>query len=156
MYFLTPLKMEIDMKSFYLAITLLASSPAFSAEVTVEMLNNKDGQMYAYSTKIVKVAVGDTVTWKATNAGHNAVFVQKGFPEGAAPLDNTPIGKDVSYTFDKPGIYMVKCNPHYGLGMLQAVVVGNDMSNLEQVKAASYPGKAKANADEIFAELSKG
>jgi hypothetical protein len=51
---------------------------------------------------------------------------------------------------------MVKCNPHYGLGMLQAVVVGNDMSNLEQVKAASYPGKAKANADQIFAELSKG
>ena len=66
------------------------------------------------------------------------------------------LSKDVSYTFDKPGIYMVKCNPHYGLGMLQAVVVGNDVSNLEQVKAANYPGKAKAAADTIFAELAKG
>jgi pseudoazurin len=142
------------MKSQYLVLALLASSPAFSAELTVEMLNNKDGQMHVYSTEIMKVAVGDTVTWKATNAGHNAVFVPKGFPEGAAPLDS-PIGKDVTYTFDKPGVYMVKCNPHFGLGMLQAVVVGNDLSNLEQVKVANYPGKAKAAAGKIFAELTK-
>ena len=143
------------MKSLALALTLLSASPVLAAEITVEMLNNKDGEMYAYSQKVVKVAVGDVVTWKATNAGHNAIFVPKAFPEGAAPLDGM-MSKDVSYTFEKPGIYMVRCNPHFGLGMLQAVVVGNDMSNLEQVKAASYPGKAKANADAIFVELSKG
>jgi pseudoazurin len=143
------------MKSIALGLALLLATPAFAAEITVDMLNAKDGEMYVYSTKIVRVAVGDVVTWKATNAGHNAVFVPKAFPEGAAPLDGM-LSKDVSYTFDKPGIYMVKCNPHYGLGMLQAVVVGNDVSNLEQVKAANYPGKAKAAADAIFAELAKG
>jgi len=46
--------------------------------------------------------------------------------------------------------------PHFGLGMLQAIVVDGDMSNLEQVKSANYPGKAKAAAEAIFAELSKG
>ena len=143
------------MKSLVLALSLLSVSPVLAAEITVETLNNKDGEMYVYSSKVVKVAVGDVVTWKATNAGHNAVFVPKAFPEGATPLEGM-LSKDVSYTFDKPGIYMVKCNPHYGLGMLQAVVVGNDMSNLEQVKAASYPGKSKSVADAIFAELTKG
>ena len=143
------------MKTILLSLALITASPAFSAEVTVEMLNNKDGNMFVYSSKIVRVAVGDVVTWKATNAGHNAVFVPKGFPEGAKALDGM-MSKDVSYTFEKPGIYMIKCNPHYGLGMLQAVVVGNDLSNLDQVKAANYPGKAKPVADAIFAELSKG
>lgn len=143
------------MKSLVFSLALLTASPVFAAEVTVEMLNNKDGNMFVYSSKIVRVAVGDVVTWKATNAGHNAVFVPKAFPEGAAPLDGT-MSKDVSYTFEKPGIYMIKCNPHYGLGMLQAVVVGNDLSNLEQAKTANYPGKAKAVADAIFTELSKG
>ena len=70
------------MKSLVLSLALLTASPVFAAEVTVETLNNKD-------------AVGDVVTWKTTNAGHNAVFVAKAFPEGAAPLEGM-ISKDVS------------------------------------------------------------
>jgi pseudoazurin len=143
------------MKSFVLALTLLCTAPAMAAEFTVDMLNNKDGEQFVYSSKILKVAKGDTVTWKATNMGHNAVFVPKAFPEGADNLDGM-LSKDVSYTFNKPGIYMVKCNPHFGLGMLQAIIVDGDVSNLDQVKAANYPGKAKAAVDAIFAELSKG
>jgi len=51
---------------------------------------------------------------------------------------------------------MIKCNPHLGLGMLMAVVVGNNINNLDQVKTANYPAKAKVAAEEIFAELTKG
>jgi len=142
------------MKTLVMILILGAVSPALAADVTVEMLNNKDGQMYVYSTNIVNVEVGDTVTWKSTNPGHNAVFIPKAFPDGAAPL-NGMLNKDVSYKFEKPGIYMIKCTPHYGMGMIQAIVVGKDKSNLEQVKAVSYPGKAKGQADAIFAELSK-
>jgi pseudoazurin len=142
------------MKNYLLLISLFASSPALSAEVIVDMLNNKDGKMNVYSEKVLRVNTGDTVTWKSTNAGHNAVFVPKGVPEGVTPLDGA-MSKDVSYTFEKPGVYMVKCNPHLGLGMLMAVVVGNDLTNLDQVKTANYPAKAKVAAEEIFAELSK-
>ena len=44
------------------------------------------------------------------------------------PADATPFvgknGEDVAVTFDKPGIYGVKCLPHYGMGMVALVVVG--------------------------------
>lgn len=142
------------MKIQLILLFLLASSPAISAEVTVDMLNNKDGKMNVYSEKVLRVNTGDTVTWKSTNAGHNAVFVPKGVPEGVPPLDGA-MSKNISYIFEKPGIYMVKCNPHLGLGMIMAVVVGNDHSNLDQVKIANYPAKAKVAAEEIFAELTK-
>jgi pseudoazurin len=137
------------------ASLLLMTAPAMAADYTVEMLNNKDGQMYAYSEKLLKIAKGDTVTWKATNMGHNAVFVPKAFPDGATPLDGM-LSKDVSYMFTVPGVYVVKCNPHFGLGMLQVIVVDNNLSNLDQVKAANYPGKAKTSIDEILASLSNG
>jgi pseudoazurin len=128
---------------------------ASAAEVTVELLNNKDGQLYAFSQNVVKVAKGDTVTWKATNLGHNAQFVAKALPDGAAPLEGM-LNKDVSYTFTVPGVYVVKCNPHFAMGMVEVIVVDNNLSNLEQIKAISYPGKAKAVTDAAFADLAKG
>jgi len=143
------------MKLVIAASLLLMTAPVMAAEHTVEMLNNKDGEMYAYSEKVLKIAKGDTVTWKATNMGHNAVFVPKAFPDGAAPLDGM-LSKDVSYTFTVPGVYVVKCNPHFGMGMLQVIVVDNNLSNLDQIKAANYPGKAKTNIDAILTDLSKG
>jgi hypothetical protein len=33
------------------------------------MLNKNDGKMYAYSEKLLKIAMGDMVTWKAANMG---------------------------------------------------------------------------------------
>jgi pseudoazurin len=129
-------------------------SMAHAAEVTVEMLNNKDGQLYAFSQNLIKVAKGDTIIWKASNAGHNAQFVAKAFPEGAAPMEGV-IGKDVNYTFTVPGTYVVKCNPHFGMGMVAVVVVDNNISNLEALKTLTYPGKAKTATDTIFADLAK-
>ena len=44
------------------------------------------------------------------------------------PADATPfvgkVNQDVTVTFDKPGVYGVKCLPHYGMGMVALIVVG--------------------------------
>ena len=42
-----------------------------AADDTVEMLNKLDKEMMVFSKKIVRVDVGDTVFWKATDKGHN-------------------------------------------------------------------------------------
>ena len=65
------------------------------------------------------------------------------------------MSEDVSVTFDKPGVYGIRCKPHYGLGMVALVVVGDPAVNLDAAKAIKQPGKAKQAFDALFAQLGK-
>jgi pseudoazurin len=102
----------------------------------------------------VRINKGDTVKWKATQAGHNVAFVPGAVPAGVAPF-TSPFGKDVSFKFEKPGIYLYKCTPHVGMGMVGLVVVGNDKSNLAAVKAVYVPPMSKKRLEPMFKELEK-
>jgi pseudoazurin len=135
------------MKIFVLAsMAVLSAAPAVAADSSIDLLNSKDGDNFVFSQKFTKVAKGDTITFKAAKPGHNAEFVPGGFPPGAAELHGQ-IGKDVSYTFDMPGLYVVRCAPHYGLGMVALVEV-DAPTNLDQIKQLSLPGKVRAVIDE--------
>ncbi len=128
------------------ALLSLTVAAATAAESTVEMLNSKNGENLVFSEKFTKVNKGDTVTFKATKPGHNAEFIPGGFPQGAEELHGQ-VGKDVAYTFTAPGIYLVRCAPHYGMGMV-AVIEVDTLSNLDQIKQVSLPGKVRAVVDE--------
>jgi pseudoazurin len=128
------------------SLVSLSAVPAIAAETSIEMLNSKDGENLVFSQKFTKVAKGDTVTFKAAKPGHNAEFVPGGFPQGADELHGQ-VGKDVSYTFNTPGLYLVRCAPHYGMGMVALVEV-DVPANLDQIKQLSLPGKVKAVVDE--------
>ena len=135
------------MKTLILAtLVSLAALPVMAAESTVEMLNSKNGENLVFSDKFTKVSKGDTVTFKATKPGHNAEFIPGGFPQGAEELRGQ-VGKDVAYTFNMPGIYLIRCAPHYGMGMV-AVVEVDAPSNLDQIKQLYLPGKVRAVVDE--------
>lgn len=135
------------MKTLILAtLVSLAALPAIAAESTVEMLNSRNGENLVFSDKFTKVSKGDTVTFKATKPGHNAEFIPGGFPQGAEELHGQ-VGKDVAYTFNTPGIYLIRCAPHYGMGMV-AVVEVDAPSNLDQIKQLYLPGKVRAVVDE--------
>ncbi len=55
------------------------------------------------------------------------------------------MGKDVTVTFTVPGAYGVKCLPHFGMGMVALVVVGDGpAANAEAAKSVNTPPKAKA------------
>ena len=58
-----------------------------------------------------------------------------------------------SVKFDKPGVYGVKCPPHYGMGMVAMVVVGMP-TNQDAAKAVNHPGKAKQVFTAMFGRLS--
>ena len=131
---------------------ILSISSLFAETFEVEMLNKHDGQINVFNPPIVRVAVGDTVNWTSVNPGHNIAFTKKGVPDGVEKF-KSKIGKDATFTFTIPGVYAYNCTPHYGLGMIGFVVVGDDTSNLEAIEKIKYPGKAKAIAKELIEQL---
>jgi len=133
-----------------------AAHSAAAAELTVEMLNRDKATNLSnvYKPGLVRVNKGDTVKWVATNPGHNVAFVQGAVPAGVAPF-TSGFQKEIRYKFEKPGLYLYKCTPHLGLGMVGLVLVGGDMSNLAAVKAVYAPPLAKKRLEPFFAELEK-
>src|SRR5882757_2995438 len=124
------------------AAMLTMTGLATAAEVEVKMLNRGgDGAAMVFEPALVKVAPGDTVKFVATDKGHNAETIKGMLPADAAPFVGKS-GEDVAVTFDKPGVYGVKCLPHYGMGMVAMVVVGTP-TNLDEAKAVPQVGKAK-------------
>ena len=133
-------------------ITFFISTTSFAETHTIEMLNKSGNEMMVYSKKIVKVNVGDTVSWKATTKGHNVEFIRNGTPEGVGKF-KSKMNVDVDYKFEVPGIYAYWCTPHKAMGMIGFVVVGEDKSNLDKIKAIKFVGKSKKIAPELISQL---
>ena len=63
------------------------------------------------------------------------------------------ISQDAEYTFTIPGIYAYICSPHKTGKMLGFVIVGNDKSNLEDIKALKYRGMSKKFAKQLIEDI---
>ncbi len=135
-----------------LLVTFFITTTAYSASHTIEMLNKSGNEMMVYSKKIIKVNIGDTVTWKATTKGHNVEFIRNGTPEGVDKF-KSKMNVDVDYKFEVPGIYAYWCTPHKAMGMIGFVVVGDDKSNIDKIKAIKFVGKSKKIAPELISQL---
>lgn len=133
------------------AVASLMGTAAHAAEFEVKMLNKGAKGVMVFEPDLLKVAPGDTVHFVATDPGHNAETVKGMVPDGAEAFEGK-LGKDVTVTFTTPGVYGIKCKPHYALGMVAAVVVG-DPVNLDAVKAAKNPGKAGKSFAELLGSL---
>lgn len=143
-------------KIIMLSITIfslsLSTSVSFAADETIEMLNKQGKESMVFSKKIVKINVGDKVFWKATDKGHNVEFIKGGVPEGVEKF-KTKYNKDVEFNFEIPGIYAYWCTPHKSMGMIGFVVVGDDKSNLDAIKAIRFSGKSKKLAPDLINSL---
>ena len=128
------------------------ANQSFAADEIVEMLNKSGKESMVYSKKIVRINVGDTVLWKATDKGHNVEFIKGGVPEGVDKF-KSKFNKDTEYKFSIPGIYAYWCTPHKNMGMIGFVVVGNDKSNLEEIKKIRFAAKSKKIAPDLINSL---
>ena len=140
--------------AFFMAVFSLVfvSSMAYAETITIDMLNKRDdGAKMVYSQDIARVAVGDTITWVPTSKGHNVEFVAG--PDGADLPKKSKNNKEVSITFDVPGIYFYQCTPHKGMGMVALVVVGDDTSNKDAIAKAKAVGKSKKKLKAMLGEL---
>lgn len=127
------------------------SAAASAAEIEVKSLNRGASGVMVFEPAYVEVQPGDTVKFVATDKGHNAESIQGMLPDGATSFIGKT-GEDVAVTFDKPGLYGIRCKPHYGMGMVAIVVVGKP-DNLDQAKSVNHPGKAKAAFAALFAKV---
>ena len=142
------------MKKLFIKIIFILTfcNPVFSADQNIDMLNRLGKEINVYSKKIVNVDVGDTVFWKSVNPGHNVEFINGGIPVGVEKF-KSKYNKDTSYTFKTPGIYAYWCTPHKSMGMIGFVVVGNDKSNLEEIKKLKFYGKSTKIAEALINSL---
>lgn len=140
--------MRMMMKAtFGMALALAAMATAVNAaDFEVHLLNKgKDGMM-VFEPGLTKVAKGDTVTFVPTDKSHNVETVKDLLPAGAQPFKGK-MNETVKITFDVEGAYVVKCAPHMPMGMVGLIVVGDPKSNLDAIKTAKLPKKARERID---------
>lgn len=137
----------------YLAAALLVAAPAMAADHEVHMMNKGAAGAMVFEPAGLKVAVGDTVTFLPTDKSHSVESIAGTLPEGAATFKGK-MNEKITVTFDKPGIYGIKCQPHLGMGMVAVVIVGDDApANLEAFKAVKLPKKARERMDAALATI---
>jgi pseudoazurin len=97
------------------------------------------GQATSFNPKILFINPGDTVQWENMTI-HDSVSMEGLIPEGAKPWKFN-IGQNGAVTLTEEGVYIYKCNPHYPLGMVAAIIVGKPV-NVEQVQS-NATGRSK-------------
>ena len=134
------------------SVIILFAALAPAHATTIEMLNKDDqGNKMVYSEEVAKIEVGETITWVPTSKGHNVEMIAG--PDGAELPKKSKNGKEVSMTFEVPGIYYYWCTPHKGMGMIGLVVVGDDTSNKDAIAKAKALGKSKKKLKALLGEL---
>ena len=142
------------MRLILLVLLSLWSGLAIAADTTIEMLNKLDKEYMVFSEKVIYIDSGDTVFWKATDKGHNVEFVKGAVPTGVEAF-KSKLNVDTEYKFSIPGIYAYWCTPHKTMGMIGFVIVGNDLSNFNEVATKKFLGKSKKIAKAILEQINK-
>ena len=120
-------------KIFIVIPVLLFSYELFSEVHTVKMLNQGSTGVMVFEPAVLKIDIGDTVTFVATDAAHNSASIPGMLPPNATDW-NGQLSRDISVTFDIPGVYGYQCTPHAMMAMVGIIQVGDDLSNLQSVK----------------------
>ena len=124
------------MKNTFLTLTFLISLAITAETYTVKMLNQGTEGIMVFEPSILDVDVGDTVIFEATDAAHNSESMEGMIPNGAVSWSG-PLSKDISVTFDIPGVYGYQCTPHSMMAMVGIIRVGKNIDNLETLKAVA-------------------
>ena len=122
------------------ASTLLsAAAMAKNVEVTAEGTK--------FTPLVVHIQPGDTVSW--TNmSGHttHSLDAQKLTPKGGQTWQSAMGDNFQTKPFKVQGVYMYKCDPHWGFGMGGVIIVGKPTNMAEIKKHAHGPAHMLYNA----------
>ena len=130
---------------------VFVSSMAYSADMSIDMLNKLGKETMVYSVDVAEIDAGDTITWLPATKGHNVHFIAG--PDGWDLPKKSKNNKEVAITFDTPGIYLYQCTPHASMGMIGLVIVGGDTSNIDAIAKAKVRGKSKKKLKKLLGEL---
>lgn len=132
-----------------IAIGALMATASYAEVFEVRMLNKGAAGTMVFEPDFLRVAVGDTVKFVPQDKGHNAESIEGMLPEGAVPFASK-INEEIDVTFDIPGVYGVRCKPHFAMGMVMAIAVG-DAKAPEDFLEGRLPKKAKERLEAALA-----
>jgi len=136
-----------------LLLPLLLLATAARAEVhEVKMLNRNATGGMAYEPDYLRVQPGDRIKFIATHATHNAASIPEMLPTGAKPFKGR-INEEIEIVLDTPGTYGIQCIPHYTMGMVMLVQVGE--APAEATLPDGLPARAKQRFTEIIARAKR-
>lgn len=133
-------------------LALAMAGEAAAAEHRVQMLNRGDGGTMVFSPAVVRARPGDTIRYVPTDPGHNAETIAGMLPAGVQ-VTRGAMGREYVLRVTQPGVYGVKCAPHYSMGMVGLVIVGDGSANraTAQATAGRAPNIARRRFTEYFA-----
>ena len=145
------------MKKLLLITLLISNYHMYGASFEVKMLNQGQDGVMVFEPSLLKINVGDTVTFKATDAAHNSASIPGMIPNGASSW-NGDLSRDISVTFDVPGVYGYQCTPHAMMAMVGVIQVDNNIENLDAVKIAASSFKTtfvmnQTRLDDLLSEF---
>ena len=148
------------MLKLLLSAALLVGSTvaAFADTIEVQMLNANDaGDKMVFSQELIRAEVGDVIRFIPTDRSHNAESVKDALPEGQEAFKGK-MSSEVEYLVTETGLTAVVCQPHQTMGMVALIVVGNDVSNAQDILDSRVRGqgkdKIKALVEEAIASTS--
>ena len=138
------------------AAPLTALAQTAPATHVVEMMNKDPdtGERMVFRPDFLQVNPGDTVRFVPKDNGHNSLTSPDMIPAGTDGWKGK-INKEIEVTLDTEGAYGYHCLPHFSLGMVGLILVGNASGNYEAVKKGKMLGQAKKRYADIFARADK-
>jgi pseudoazurin len=133
------------MRKLLLSAALLVGSTvaAFADTIEVQMLNANDaGDKMVFSQELIRAEIGDVIRFIPTDRSHNAESVKDALPEGQEAFKGK-MSSEVEYLVTETGLTAVVCQPHQTMGMVALIVVGNDVSNAQDILDSRVRGQGK-------------
>jgi pseudoazurin len=134
-----------------LAAAALTAGAAEAATHEVKMLNRGETGAMVFEPAFIMAAPGDEIVFLSTDRGHNAESIEGMLPAGVEAFKSR-LGDDFTLTVTEEGVYGIKCTPHYAMGMVAIVQVG-EATNAAEAQAVTHRGKAKTVFDGLFGQV---
>ncbi|MCD2514446.1 pseudoazurin [Comamonas endophytica] len=136
-----------------LLLGLCAATAAWSETFEVKMLNRGSQGAMVYEPEFIRLQPGDKLKFLASSNGHDAVSIDGMLPAGARPFKGR-INEEIEVTFTEAGLYGIKCLPHYAMGMVMLVQVGDAPLSALQIPAEA-PERAQKRFQHIAARAAR-
>lgn len=130
-------------------LACLLPAAALAEVHEVRMLNRNDNGPMPFEPDYLVIRPGDTVKFIATDPGHNAATIAGMIPEGGEKFIGK-INEEIEVTLEAEGIWGIKCSPHFTMGMVMLIQVGDRPASKADLPD-DLPDAARRRLDEILA-----
>lgn len=124
-----------------IALSLLATS-AFAEIHEVRMYNRNANGAMQYEPSYLAITQGDSVRFIPEQSSHNAATIDAMLPDGAVPF-KSKINEDFTVELTISGRYGIKCSPHFSMGMVMIIDVGEVDTTSNNTLPDNLPNRAK-------------